>query len=99
LQAVGIQSSTRYEIFIALAPPFGGEKVIVSAATAVRIASADRRTRVIDRASAGIGIKKLANVFEDVIFMVAKYSAERRVFCVALFCLLEGDAEVSRDPQ
>jgi hypothetical protein len=94
---VAFISGKRYKLRITLPPPLGCEKVIIPAARAVGIASADPRTRVIDCALAFLGVKKLTDFPEDVILLMSKNSAHGRSFCVSPLCLLVGNTKVIRD--
>jgi hypothetical protein len=92
-------SGARYELLVALPSPLGSKKIIVTAAQAVGILSADRGARVIDTTATCFGIKKLTDCFEDVVLLMAKDAAGGRILGVSLFRLVVRDAEVTRDPQ
>jgi hypothetical protein len=96
---VDAMSGKRYEVGVALSPPLGCEKVIVAAAEAIGILSADRGTRVIDRALAFFCVKKLTDFSEDMILLMAQDSTHRRSLCIPLLSLVVRNGEVFRDSQ
>jgi hypothetical protein len=71
MRIVALISGRRYEFWIALSTAFGCQKVIVPAAEAVGIASADRRAGVIDCALALFRIEKLTDFLEDVVLLMS----------------------------
>jgi hypothetical protein len=85
------------ELVIALPPSFRREKVVVPAMPGIGIAAAHRRAREIDRALACFLVEELADVFENVVFLMPEDWANWRIFCVSLFGLFIRNAEVARD--
>jgi hypothetical protein len=92
-------SGRRDKLRVAMSPPLGGEKVIVSAAPAIGIFSANGRASVIDCASPRFCVEKRTDSFEDVVLLVAKYAADRRSLCVPPFYLHMREAKVTGDPK
>ena len=85
---VAFVSGKRYELGIALPPPLGCEKVIVPAARAIGIASAEPGARVIDCALAFLCVEKLTDFPEDMVLLMSKYDANGRSLCVPPLRLL-----------
>lgn len=95
--AVAFISGKRYELGIALSPALGCEKVVISAALAVGVASADRRAGIIYCALTLLCVQKRANLPEDVILLMSEYATNGGRLCVAALRLLVRNAEVVRD--
>jgi hypothetical protein len=72
----------------------GGEKVVITAPQAVGIAPADFGPGLIDRAASLVAVEKLADRFEDVVFLMAEHSVAIRYLDISLFDLLDGYTEV-----
>ena len=87
----------RDKLRVVLATPLGGEKVVVAAAQAVGILSANGRARIINRASPRFCVEKAADCFEDVVLFMAKNGTINGSFSVAAFRLLVRDAKVFCD--
>src|SRR5882762_8278495 len=90
-------SGAGYELLVALPPPLGSEKIIITAAQAVGVFPADRGARVIDTAATCFGIEKLTDCFEEVVFLMAEHRAGGGILGVPLFGLIVSDAEVTSD--
>jgi hypothetical protein len=91
---IAIFSCRRDEFIIALAAALRSEKVIITAAQAVRIFATDCGPRMIDCAASLFGIQKLADPFEDVIFLMAKHAVAESNLGVTFFGILIGNAEM-----
>ena len=87
------------ELVIALAPPFGRQKVIVAASKAIRITAANRGTGFIDRALPLFRVEKDASCFEYVIPSVLQDSITRDSLCVLSLGILVRDSKMRRKPR
>ena len=99
LGAVAFISSGWDELRVALSTPLRCQKVVVSATLALGIASAYRRSGVVDRALAELRVEKLTYLPENVVLLVSKDLTHRGSLCVAPLGLLVRNAEVIRDSQ
>jgi hypothetical protein len=72
----------------------GGEKVVIPAPQAVGITPADFGPGLIDSAASLLAVEKLADRFEDVVFLMAEHAVAIRYLDVSLFDLLDGQMEV-----
>jgi hypothetical protein len=94
---VAFISGKRYELGIALSPALGREKVVVPAALAVGIASADRRAGIVYCALALLCVQKRTNLPEDAVLLMSEYATHRGGLCVPPLYLLVRNTKVIRD--
>ena len=94
---VAFISGKRYELGIALSPALGCQKVVIPAALAVGIASADRRAGIIYCALTLLWVQKRANLPEDVVLLMSEYATHGGGLCVSPLCLLVRNTKVICD--
>src|SRR5262249_30042230 len=80
------------------AAAFRGEKVIVSAPPAFRVAAADARARLVNGAAPLVRVEEHAGSLEDVVLLMAKRKIAVDQLCVPFFSPLVSDSEVIRQP-
>jgi hypothetical protein len=86
------------ELVVALAAALGSEEIIISAAQAFGVFAADSWPRIVDRASARLFIKKLADLLEYMIAFTAKHALAVGDLRVPLLGLLIVEAEMAGQP-
>ena len=94
---VAFISGKRYELGIALSPALGCEKVVIPAALAIGIASADRRASIIDCALTLLCVEKRTNLPEDVVLLMSEYATNGGGLGVPPLCLLVRNTKVICD--
>jgi len=90
-------SGKRDELGIALSSALGCEKVVIPAALAIGIASADRRASIIDCALTLICVEKRTNLPEDVVLLMSEYATHGGGLGVPPLCLLVRNTKVICD--